>query len=96
MVADVFLSCYSTRMPRKDFSQVALDVVRQATGDIPPPSARKIASKKGGLKGGKTRMDALTPEQRSELAKKAAAKRWGIAAPVVEASAAKGRLAKQT
>jgi hypothetical protein len=83
-------------MPRKDFSQIAFDVVQQATGDVLPPSARKIASKKGGLKGGKTRMDALTPEQRSELAKKAAAARWGIAAPAVEASAAKGRLAKQS
>ncbi len=64
-------------MPRKDFSQIAFDVVQQAIGDVLPPSARKIASKKGGLKGGKARMDALTPEQRSNLAKKAAAKRWG-------------------
>jgi hypothetical protein len=33
--------------------------------------------KKGGLKGGKSRMDSLTPEQRKALAKKAAAARWG-------------------
>lgn len=30
----------------------------------------------GGLKGGKARAKSLTPEQRSEIAKKAAAKRW--------------------
>jgi hypothetical protein len=29
------------------------------------------------LKGGKARADALTPERRAEIAKKAAAKRWG-------------------
>jgi hypothetical protein len=33
--------------------------------------------KKGGPKGGKARTSALTPEQRSELARKAAAARWG-------------------
>lgn len=32
----------------------------------------------GGLKGGKARAAALSPEQRSSIAKKAAAKRWGI------------------
>ena len=30
----------------------------------------------GGLKGGAARASKLTPEQRSEIAKKAAAKRW--------------------
>jgi len=33
--------------------------------------------RRGGLKGGKARAASLTPEQRSEIAKKAAAKRWG-------------------
>jgi hypothetical protein len=32
--------------------------------------------KKGGPKGGKARMASLTPEQRKELAQKAAAARW--------------------
>jgi hypothetical protein len=32
--------------------------------------------KKGGRKGGKKRMAALTPEQRQELARKAARARW--------------------
>ena len=31
----------------------------------------------GGLKGGKARAKALTPQQRSEIAKKAAKARWG-------------------
>ena len=35
--------------------------------------------KKGGLKGGPARMATLTPKQRTALAKKAAAARWGKA-----------------
>ena len=49
----------------------------------PPPRVKNEAAqalgKLGGLKGGRARMDSMTPEQRSELAKKAAAKRWGKA-----------------
>ena len=66
-------------MPKKDFSQIAFDVVQRATGDAPEPApktARQENSRKGGLKGGTSRMDAMTPEQRSELAKKAAKARW--------------------
>jgi hypothetical protein len=33
--------------------------------------------RKGGAKGGKARMDSLTPEARRELARKAAQARWG-------------------
>ena len=36
----------------------------------------KRGGKKGGPKGGKSRMNALTPEERTELARKAANKRW--------------------
>ena len=36
-----------------------------------------ILGRRGGLKGGKARAAKLTPEQRTEIAKKAAAKRWG-------------------
>jgi hypothetical protein len=36
-----------------------------------------ILGRRGGLKGGKARAEKLTPEQRKEIAKKAAAKRWG-------------------
>jgi hypothetical protein len=34
------------------------------------------ANRKGGLKGGKARAKALSPEKRAEIAKKAAKKRW--------------------
>jgi hypothetical protein len=33
--------------------------------------------RRGGLKGGKARASKLTPEQRAEIARKAAAARWG-------------------
>lgn len=42
------------------------------TGRVPGTEANR----KGGLKGGKARAAKLTPEQRAEIAKKAAAKRW--------------------
>jgi hypothetical protein len=55
---------------KKDFTQIAFAVVQQATGAAPKPklSARQEAGRKGGLKGGKQRMGALTETQRSELA----------------------------
>ena len=65
-------------MPRKDFTQIAYDVVQQATGAVvkPPESEKVKASRKGGIKGGASRARALTQKQRSEIAKKAAAARW--------------------
>lgn len=65
--------------PRKDFTQVAFNVVQQATGEVEPTpelTGKKADSSKGGKKGGKARAEALTPEERSEIAKKAAEKRW--------------------
>ncbi len=51
--------------------------------DAPPKQERSAISeylatigRKGGLKGGKARAERLTPEQRSEIAKKAAKSRW--------------------
>jgi len=68
----------------KDFNEVAFSVVQIATGQAPKPEPPKpknphavTLGRMGGMKGGgKKRMAALTKEQRSELAKKAAAKRW--------------------
>lgn len=61
---------------KKDFTQVALAVVQAATGDAPKPFTEKqVNSRKGGLKGGKTRMAALTEAQRKELAAKGVAAR---------------------
>ena len=56
-------------MPKKDFTQVALDVVRRATGEVPPPSPpteHQLNSRKGGLRGGRSRMEGMTPEQRAK------------------------------
>lgn len=53
----------------------AVHVMRIATGeahDDEPKSGRT----RSGHAGAKARADALTPEQRSAIAKKAAAKRW--------------------
>ena len=64
---------------RKDFTQVALDVVRRATGEAPKapePTPKQEAGRKGGLKGGLKRADVLTQEERSKIAKTAAQARW--------------------
>jgi hypothetical protein len=65
-------------MPRKDFTQNAFDVFKQATREEPKPAPKPIreASRKGGLKGAAVRAAKLSPEQRSEIAKKAAQSRW--------------------
>jgi|CXWL01.1.fsa_nt_gi hypothetical protein len=64
---------------RRDFTQVAFNVVQIATGEAeptPPLAGKKLNSRKGGLAGGKARAEKLTSEQRSEIAKKAAKARW--------------------
>jgi hypothetical protein len=40
-------------------------------------AAAKALGRRGGLKGGKARAAALTPNKRAAIAKKAAAARWG-------------------
>ena len=69
-------------MPRKNLNQSGFSIVQQATGDTPPEpidekkKAAQDSGRRGGLKGGTARAATLTPEQRSEIAKKAAAARW--------------------
>ena len=67
----------------RDPNQLAKSIVDIATGQVSdkdPDSGKDPAAvslgRRGGLKGGKARAAKLTPEQRSEIAKKAAAKRW--------------------
>lgn len=53
-----------------------------ATGQVEPPKdtrdpAAVALGRKGGLKGGKARAAALSKRRRAEIAKKAAAARWG-------------------
>jgi hypothetical protein len=65
---------------KKDLNQSAFSIVQQATGETEPIGEKKKAAqesgRRGGLIGGAVRASRLTPEQRSEIAKKAAAKRW--------------------
>ena len=65
-------------MPKKDFTQIAFDVVQRASGAVvkPEPTPEQVSGRKGGLLGGKARKEALTPERRKEIAKKAAKARW--------------------
>ena len=75
-------------MAKKDFTQTALAVVQQATGATPklaPMTPRQLAGRKGGLKGGKTRMDSMTDAERKALSAKAVSARKK--APAVEAGA---------
>ena len=67
----------------RDANQLAKLIVGIATGDVveKQESKKAVSGRTGGLKGGKTRMAALTPDQRSELGKRAAAKRWKRPAP---------------
>lgn len=72
-----------------DFSVTAFRVVQEATGQIEPESKQTepeliedknphavALGRLGGLKGGKARFEKLTPEQRKEIAQKAAQTRW--------------------
>ena len=76
-------------MPRKrprDANQLAKAIVDIATGDVedrePTPEeqgkdpAAVSLGRRGGLKGGKARSQAMPPEQRSAIAKAAAKARW--------------------
>jgi hypothetical protein len=60
---------------KKDFTQIAYAVVQQATGGAPVKTAKQVAGRKGGLAGGKKRMEALNQAQRVELAMKGVAAR---------------------
>lgn len=73
----------SSKRPR-DLNQLAQRLVQEATGEAPPePTAPEkdpaavALGRRGGLKGGKARAEKLSPEQRCEAARKAAAARWG-------------------
>lgn len=64
----------------RDINQLAAQVVAEAVGnkepDIIPENHLSIRARKGGLIGGKARAEKLTPEQRKEIAEKAAKARW--------------------
>lgn len=67
----------SSKKPR-DLNRLASAIVQEATGEAPeePPSGKNphavALGRLGGQKGGKARAEKLTPEQRREIARKAA------------------------
>ena len=72
----------SRRRPR-DVNSLAASIVNEATDENGPPPdsngkdpAAVALGRRGGLKGGRARADKLAPEQRSAIARKAAAARW--------------------
>jgi hypothetical protein len=68
----------------RDVNALAAAIVAEATDEDREPEdpyegknpAAVELGRKGGLKGGRARAEKLTPEQRSEIARKAAAARW--------------------
>lgn len=69
-----------SRKPR-DLNSLAASIVDQATDESPaePESQQARAGREGGVKGGKARAAKLSPEERSEIARKAASARWAKA-----------------
>lgn len=70
----------------RDFNSLAHQIVAELTGTAEPTPEEepkdpiRVAAaelgRRGGLKGGKARAAKLSPEERSEIARKAAATRW--------------------
>jgi hypothetical protein len=59
---------------------LAVHVARIATGEVddaPVDDGKDKVAQAMGKKGGAARSASMTPERRAEIAKKAAAKRWG-------------------
>ena len=77
----------SRKRPR-DVNELARVIVDEATGSLPTADsadgkdpAAVALGRRGGLKGGKARAAKMTPEARSEAARKAATARWGTRKP---------------
>jgi hypothetical protein len=65
------------RSSKRDTFQNALRVVEDAIGSSLGKNPAAVAlGRQGGLKGGKARDAALTPERKKEIAQKAARARW--------------------
>jgi len=68
------------RLPRpRDPAQLAKLIVDIATGEVEDriEDGRDSAAASLGHRGGKARAAKMAPERRAEIARKAAAKRWG-------------------
>lgn len=62
-----------------DLNRLAAAIVDDATDETPPQpeSQQARAGRAGGAKGGKARARRMSPEERSQAARKAAQARWG-------------------
>ncbi len=61
----------------EDINLLAKSIVDNTTGKSPEKNPAAVAlGRLGGLKGGKARAEKLSPENRKEIAKKAAQARW--------------------
>lgn len=70
------------KVKHPDIFQLAHAIVDEATNETEPVESTKnpaavALGRLGGLKGGKARAESLTAKRRKEIAKKAAATRWG-------------------
>lgn len=59
-----------------DLNRLAARIVSKATDGPEPESPHAQAGRNGGLKGGTARAERMTPEQRSEVARRAAEAPW--------------------
>jgi hypothetical protein len=65
---------------RQDINELASSIVKEATSEVKEKNPYAVAlGRLGGKKGGRARAEKLTPEQRSEIARKAAKARWSTA-----------------
>jgi hypothetical protein len=59
-------------------ARAVIERIERLVDEAPGKNPAAVAlGRKGGLKGGRARMDALSPEKRRELGLKAAKARWG-------------------
>lgn len=69
---------------KQDLNELAASIVAQTTGSAPKTkmaTPKQLAGREGGRKGGRSRMDALTADQRRELALKGVEARKAPAGP---------------
>lgn len=67
---------------KRDFTQIAKDVIDRATGNAPTPKDTRnphavALARLGASKGGKARAKNLSAKRRKEIAMKAIRARWG-------------------
>jgi hypothetical protein len=81
LVADRLSVARSARydVPMADLNQMAHRIVQKTTEPQEPETPAQQNGRHGGLKGGVARAEKLSPEKRSEIARKAAQARWRTA-----------------